>query len=162
MNNFDNSHTIASITAIHTAVAQLFCNTPEISKSDSSKCDIEKYGRWFVSAALFRTNLNPNYDYNGKKGLFAIREQTFRSLCKNVSRILIRLDDKFRILLDNENIFDPLANSIATARYIQWAIEKYSSLIQDEKERFLFAFIALDEGYFRIKRAMESIARPII
>ena len=126
---------IASICAIFTATTRFF---PEI---------VEKYGRWFYAAALARSDLNPLHDSDAKKGLFALSERLFTDVCRQIG-------------LDGKSIFDPLANSLVTAKYFRWTYDKYAELVPDETERLLCAFLSLDVGYFTTKAVIKSVASP--
>ncbi|MCD6595581.1 hypothetical protein J7L68_07905 [bacterium] len=123
------------ISSIFDAVAKIF---PD---------NVSKYGLWFLSAAKSRTNFDPLFDFDNRRGLFALSQIFFDDICKWLG-------------IQGKSIFDPLANSLAAVKYIRWAMDKYEKYIPDERERFSISFLSLDYGYFRTKKAIEKTVEP--
>ncbi len=135
-NPIENSNMI-SIAAIFTATARFF---PE---------DVERFGRWLHAAALARSRLDPLYDFENKKGLFALEQNLFADLAHQIG-------------IENASIHCPLANSLVAAKFFRWAFDKFEKIVHDETERLLCAFLSLDAGYFATKAAINSVAPPTI
>lgn len=133
---YSKSRDVICISSISDAVSRFF---PE---------DVSRYVGWFLAAAKSRTKLDPLFDFHNRRGLFALSQNLFDDVSKWLG-------------ISGKSIFDPLANSLATAKYIRWTMEKYKKIVPDEQERFLISFLSLDCGYFKIKKAMEETLEPI-
>jgi len=104
----------------------------------------------FWDAAESRSGFDTKYcDSDGRAGLFALPKSVFDEMSRRL-RFSVGTSPK-----------DPLANIEAAVGYIRWVFDKFSSYVEDERERLKIAFLSLDGGFFRTKFAIERCRKPV-
>ncbi len=115
------------------------------------KIPCTKVIKMFWEFAEMRSNFNLAYsDEQGRSGIFALSQNIFSEM-------------KRRLNFDkNVSPFDPIANIEAAIAYLAWLFEKYEKFASDENERLKIALLAFDEGYFKVKFALEKCRKPVV